>query len=126
MDWKTLIDLRGLNYWLLASGLGLNLIWTFLVLLLTLRLLIYSPGATTGIQLGLMIAIFAGAFLVGWLIGKWAGDNRGPTYGLLSSLSSAALILFIILPTGILGLLVAFMALAGGLNGGLISLERRN
>jgi sugar phosphate permease len=69
---------------------------------------------------------FVGTFLVGWFIGKWANDNRGPTYGLISSLGSVALILFIILPAGgNLGLMVAIMALAGGLNGGLASLKRR-
>ncbi len=126
MNWKTLIDLRGINYWLLASGGGLNLIWTFGVLLIVFRVLTGSEQTVAGAQIGLMIGVFGGTFLVGWLIGKMAGDNRGPTYGLVSSLGSVSLIIFVVLPTGVLGLLVIIMALAGGLNGGLASLKRRN
>jgi hypothetical protein len=72
-----------------------------------------------------MVSMFIGAFLIGWLIGRWADDWRGPTYGLISSLGSVGLILLIILPAGVLGVLVAIMALVGGLNGGLVSLKRR-
>jgi hypothetical protein len=127
MNWKAFIDLRGLNFWLLASGVILNFIWTFFVLLITLRLLTYDPQGATGVQLGLMVGVFAGAFVAGWGIGKWAGDNRGPTYGLIGGLGSAGPILFVMLPAGgVLGLLAAAMALFGGLNGGLVSLKRRN
>jgi hypothetical protein len=124
MNWKALINLKGLNYWLLASGVGLNLVWTFGLVLVMYRLLITSRQGTAGLQLGLMIGAFAGAFLVALFIGKWAADNRGPTYGLVGSLGSALFILIIMLPAGgLLGLLVAVMTLTGGLNGGLVTLK---
>ena len=125
MDWKSLFDLRRLNYWLLASGIGLNMIWTYMTLLITLPLLSGGESAAAGIQLGLMLSVFVGALLAGWLTGKLADDSRGPTYGLVGSLGSVGLIVFAILPAGILGLLAAIITVAGGINGGLLSLRRR-
>jgi hypothetical protein len=124
MNWKSLFNLRGINYWLLGSGIGLSMIWTFATLMFSFSILTQNSGAVETVQIGLMVSILIGNFLIGWLIGRMADDNRGPTYGLLSSLGSLILIVFVVVPTGILGLLVAVMAVAGGLNGGIFSLRR--
>ena len=121
MNWRFLFNLKGLNFWLLASGIGLNLIWTFLILMFTVGALDNDQNARPGGQVWMMIGIFIGAFLIGWLISKMAADNRGPTYGLIGSLGSVLLLIFVLLPAGELGLLAAGAALAGGLNGGLFS-----
>jgi hypothetical protein len=72
-----------------------------------------------------MIGIFIGTLFIGWIIGKLAGDRRGPTYGIIGSLASAGVVLFLILPTGgIFGFLLALIAIAGGLNGGIFSLRQ--
>jgi hypothetical protein len=125
MGWKSLVNLSGLNYWLIASGIGLNLIFTFLAIFLSFYGLRVEPQAVEGTQLVLMAIIFLSNLLTGWLIGWMADDNRGPAYGLMSSLSSVGLIVTVILPTGILGILLAVVALAGGINGGVLSLRRR-
>ncbi|MBN1219433.1 MAG: hypothetical protein JXM69_10925 [Anaerolineae bacterium] len=124
MDWRYFLSPRGLNFWLVASGAGLSLIWAFFTLIFSFRALT-GPEQATVVQLGLMVSFFVGNFLIGWLLGKWAGDNRGPTYGLYSSLGSVALALLVVLPSGSLGWLVAVLALLGGLNGGLVSLKRQ-
>lgn len=125
MFWKSLINPTGLNYWLIASGVGLNLIFTFMTLYLTFYGLIVEPQAIEGTQLVLMVMIFLSNLLTGWLIGWMADDNRGPSYGLISSLGSVGLIVAVVLPTGILGLLLAVVALAGGINGSVLSLRRK-
>jgi hypothetical protein len=100
------------------------MIWTFVTLMVSYGVLTQTGPAVETLQIGMMVSILVGNFLTGWLIGRMADDNRGPTYGLLSSLGSLVLIFFVVLPTGILGLLVAAMAIAGGLNGGILSLRR--
>jgi hypothetical protein len=125
MDWKSLVNLNGLNFWLIASGIGLNLIFTFLIILFSFYNLTGAPQTLENIQLGLMVAVFLSTFLTGWLIGRMADDNRGPAYGFISSLGSVALIVTVILPAGILGILLAVAALAGGINGGVMSQRRR-
>src|SRR5262245_47238435 len=125
MNWKSLLNLGGLNYWLLASGIGLNLIFTFLIIFFSFGSLLGNPQAPERIQLGLMAAVFFSTFLTGWLIGRMADDNRGPTYGLISSLGSVGLIAPLLLPAGILGILLTIVALAGGINGGVMSLPRK-
>ena len=125
MSWKQIFDLRGTNLWLIGASLGWNAIWTFVTLFVAYRALGGSESAVSIVQLGLMLSEFVGPFLSGWLTGRLAADGRGPTYGVVGSLSSVVLILIVLLPSGILGLLVAVVALAGGLNGGLLSQGRR-
>ncbi len=125
MNWKALFNLRGINFWWLASGVGLNLSWAIFVLLFVYRVLSAGIDTVDTMQLVLMIAFFLGPLLIGWLVGRWADDGRGPTYGLIGSFGGLPLILYTILPSGPLGLLVAVVALAGGLNGGLLSQRRR-
>jgi hypothetical protein len=125
MNWKALFNLRGTNFWWLASGVGLNLSWAVVVLFFVFRVLSAGIDTVENMQVVLMIGFFLGPLVIGWLIGRWADDGRGPTYGLIGSLGDLPLILYVILPSGPLGLLVAVVALAGGLNGGLLSQRRR-
>ncbi len=125
MNWKALFNLRGINFWWLASGIGLNLIWAAVVLLFVFRVLSAGIDTVENMQLVMMVCFFLGPLVIGWLIGRWADDGRGPSYGLIGSFGSLALILYAVLPSGVLGLLTAAVALAGGLNGGLLSQRRR-
>lgn len=126
MDFKDLFNLKGINYWHLANAAGLNLLWTGAILVFTLYFLEKAPDTAAILQSGLILGIFIGTLGIGWLVGKMAADQRGPTYGVIGSLASTALIIFLILPSGgILGLLLIFVALAGGLNGGLLSIKAR-
>ena len=125
MNWRELFDLRGINFWLLGAAVGLNGIWTFITMFFSFRMLSLSENAADSAQLTLMVSTFLGTFLVGWLTSRMADDGRGPTYGVVGSVGSLALIIFVLLPAGLLGLLVAGIALAGGLNGGLLGHRRR-
>ncbi len=125
MNWKALFNLRGINFWWLASGVGLNLSWAILLVFFVFRVLSAGIDTVESMQVVLMIAFFLGPLAIGWLIGRWADDGRGPTYGLIGSFGGLPLILYTILPSGLLGLLVALVALAGGLNGGMLSQRRR-
>jgi hypothetical protein len=126
MNWQQLFNLRGTNLWLIGSSIGLNVIWTFFSLFVGFRILSQAEEAVAIVQVGLMVSAFIGPFLGGWLTGKVAGDGRGPTYGVIGSLGSVMLILITLLPTGILGLMIAAVALAGGFNGGMFSEGRRS
>lgn len=124
MNLKYLLNLKGLNIWLVTSAMGMNFMWTSLILIFSTRALART-GLVTPIQLGLMVGVFLGTFITGWAIGRIAPDNRGPSYGLYGSLGSVGLLVYAVLPTGIMGLLLSLAALAGGLNGGLSSLKRQ-
>ena len=125
MDLKELLNLQGLNYWLLASGFGLNAVLTVMVFILLLQFLENQVGTVGGIQLMMMVGLFGVNFVTALLVGKMANDLRGPTYGIIGSLSSAVITLFVLIPTGgVFGLLAAVVALAGGFNGGVMTLPR--
>ena len=71
-----------------------------------------------------MIAEFTGPFLIGWVCGWLAFDDRGPTYGVIGALGSVLIILITLLASGLIAVLLTIVALAGGFNGGLLSLYR--
>ena len=124
MKWRDIFNLKGINLWHIANSLGWNILWIGGSLLLTFYFLGKSPGALLIIQLGLMTIFFIGPLTAGIIFGRLASDGRGITYGVIGSFGSIILALFIVLPGGgILGLMLAVIALAGGLNGGLMSLK---
>ena len=125
MDFKELFNLKEVNYWLLASAFALNGILTFMLFIGLLQFLVNSTTTVSFIQLVVMGGLFIVNFATAWIVAKMAGDMRGPTYGVVGSMSSIALTLFVLVPTGgVFGLLAAVVAAAGGFNGGLLSLPR--
>ena len=125
MNLKGLFNMRDLNYWLLASGIGLSAVWTIITLIVLLQFLVEDLSTIGTVQLILMTSIFIGNFITGWITGKLAADLRGPTYGVVSSLASVVICVFVLIPAGgIFGLLTAVVAVAGGFNGGLLTLPR--
>jgi len=122
---RQFLNLKGINWWLLASAVGLNFIWSAAVLFAVAFLLGTQEVYAGGIQVGMLLACFGLPFLIAWLIAAMAGDSLGPNYGIYGSLGAVAPILFVIGQSGIFGLILAATALLGGLNGGLLSMRRR-
>ncbi len=124
MDWKELTNLNGINWWLLLSGGGINFIWASGVLIWALQTISEERSTINSIQVWLLLGLFLGPFLVGLMLGKWAADGRGPTYGIISTIISLGVIGYALIPNGIIGLLALMVHLMGGLNGGLLSQPR--
>ena len=126
MNAKQLFTLKGINYWYLASAVALNLFWTLGFGLLVTNLFLQQMQANSEtFQLILLAASFIGPFLIAWLIGRMAGDGRGPTYGIYGSFGRAVVLGVVALPSGLVGLMLIVAAIAGGLNGGMLSLRNR-
>lgn len=125
MDLRRLFNLNDINYWLLISGFALDAILTVVLLILLLQFLASRISTVSTMQLGLMIGLFIINFATAWVIGKMADDLKGPTYGLIGSIASAIIVVFVTVPAGgVFGLLAAISALAGGFNGGVATLPR--
>jgi hypothetical protein len=122
MNFKRLTNIKGLNIWLLASGIGINLFIALALFLLNF-LLIDNAQITSNelLPLGLMLASFIGPFLVALLITNMAGDGRGPTYGFYGAFGAAVPMVVIVMAAGIIGILMMAVALLGGINGGMVA-----
>jgi hypothetical protein len=126
MNGNRLLTLKGINYWYLAAAIGINVLWSLsLALVVSILFLKQVQAGAAMVQILLIVAAFAGPFLVGWLTGRMAGDGRGPSYGVYGSLGSVMILLLLALPTGLLGIMMIMVSIAGGLNGGLFSLHGR-
>jgi hypothetical protein len=122
MDFKRLMNTKGLGMWLLASAIGLNLIYQ-IVLLFVINVGVVNSSATAGadmLQVFVLLASLIGPFVIAWIISGMAADGRGPTYGVYGSFGAALPLVFAFLYTrAILILLMIVIVLAGGLNGGI-------
>lgn len=121
MNTQKLFDLKGINVWLLASNVGLNLIYTVAVLFVLFPLVgsaLREPGA---VQVVLMLLFFIGPLLSAWLVTAMAGDGRGPTYGVYGSIGCILLILALTVTAGFFAILLSVVCVAGGMNGGLLA-----
>ena len=122
MNWRAIFNLRGLNYWLIFSALGWNLLIDVGLLILSFQVLQLQQSGIQLLQILLIIGVFIVAALGGYVAGRIAGDGRGPAYGVYGSLGAMLLMLYVMVPSGgMLGFIVALSAVLGGLNGGLFS-----
>jgi hypothetical protein len=122
MNLKSLFDVRSTNGWILALSVAANLMWSLFTLLIGFYLISGKSVAIVLLQVGLLLGMFIGPFIIGWLCGWLAFDDRGPTYGVIGALGSVAIILVTFLATGGIAILLSIAALAGGFNGGMLSL----
>ena len=122
MDFKRLMNTKGLSLWLLASAIGLNLIFQ-VTMLIVINLSIGGITQATGadyLQVVVLLISLFGPFVIAWIITGMAGDGRGPTYGIYGSFGAVIPLLFLFFYTqAILLVLMVVIALAGGLNGGI-------
>ena len=122
MDFKRLMNTKGLSLWLLASAIGLNLIFQ-VTMLIVINLSIGGITQATGadyLQVVVLLTSLFGPFVIAWIITGMAGDGRGPTYGIYGSFGAVIPLLFLFFYNqAILLVLMVVIALAGGLNGGI-------
>jgi hypothetical protein len=119
MNPRRLIDTRDLNWWLVFAGIGCDLILMATVTWGAASMLRRGEVMVEVSQITLVSGAFLTALLTGFLTG-WLAQGNGATYGVISS-AGHVVIVAIVLPLNILALLVAVVAVAGGLNGGLLS-----
>lgn len=122
MNLKKLFDIRNANHWILALSVAANLVWSLFSLMIGYYLLADGDQAIFLLQAAVLLSSFIGPLIVGWLCGWLAFDDRGPTYGVIGALGSVAIILVTFLSTGGIAILLSIAALAGGFNGGMLSL----
>ena len=113
MNWRAIFDLRGLNYWLIGSALGWNLLADFVLLISSFQFMQIGQNGIQLIQIVLIIGVFLCGLLGGFVAGRMAGDGRGPAYGVYGSLSGVLLLLYVLVPSGgLLGVIVALSAVS--------------
>ena len=119
MNFRRLIDPRDLNWWLVLAGIGCNFVLMVAVTWGAASVLRRGEAMVEVSQVILILGAFLATFLTGFLTG-WLGQGNGATYGLICSAGNLAVVA-IAVPPSIFALLVTVVALAGGLNGGLLS-----
>jgi hypothetical protein len=123
-NFKSLFNVRDTNTWILALSIVANIVWSFFILIMGFYILDVSEGLPGRVQIGLMLAEFTGAFLIGGFCGWLAFDDRGPTYGVIGGLGSVLMIIITLGASGGIAFMLSIVSLAGGFNGGALSRYR--
>ena len=98
MNWRAIFDLRGLNYWLIGSVLGWNLLADLALVILSFQVLKIGEDGIQIIQFILIAGVFLIVLLGGYVAGRIAGDARGPAYGVYGSLGGVLPLLYVLVP----------------------------
>ncbi len=124
---KNLFNLEKINWWILLGGIALNLTIVLTVGLVNAYVANHEATAEAYRQFGgpiLLLIIFLACGLAGYLVGKMA-DDEPVKYAFLSSLGAAVpMTVGAFLFVNLSQLLLAIVAVLGGLNGGVLSLPR--
>lgn len=129
MSLKDMFNLRGINWWMLLGGVGLNLFISLMSALVGTYLAVNDTTAafyeTYGQPL-MMLAVFILCGGAGFLISRLSDDV--PLKHALFSSMGAFVPFFVIgvMSFNIMLILVAIVAVAGALNGGMLGLPRRH
>ena len=123
MNLRRLVNFDNLNWWLVVSGIGCNIILTSGVALLTNALSVQNETSTQGAvgTLIMMLGTFLSTLFTGFICGRMAQENS-TSYGVICCIG-VVVILVITIPPSIFTVMMLFIALAGGLNGGMLSVR---
>jgi len=126
---KELLNFRGINWWTLVAGMGLNFVITVFSSLAGAYFATNEATAESYQQHGavlMMLVVFVVCLLAGFIIAKIA-DDVPVKHAFLSSLGAFVpfLAMAVLTFTPML-LMLAAMSVAGGLNGGMLAVRRRH
>jgi len=126
---KELFNFRGVNWWTLFGGIGLNFVITLFISLAGAYFATEGAMSEAYQQYGALLmtlAIFIGCGLAGFVIAKIA-DDVPIKHSFLSSLGAfVPLVVMAALTFSPYTLMLAAVAVAGGLNGGMLAVRRRH
>ena len=126
---RDMLNFNGVNWWTLLGGLGLNFVITTFLSLFGTYLSANEGTADLYGRFGaplMVLVLFAACVLSGWVIGKIA-DDEPVKHAFLSSLGALFPLLFAAVMTfNPMLLMMAAIAAAGNLNGGMLSVPRRH
>ena len=125
---KDLFSLKGVNWWTLLGGLGLNFIISVIIALTGTFLSQHETYGATYEAYGqpvVMLAIFLACGVAGFGIAKIA-DSLPLKHAFLSSLGAAVpMLAAFFLGPSVIVLMMAVVAVAGNLNGAMLAAPRR-
>ncbi|TEU14143.1 MAG: hypothetical protein E3J25_05140 [Anaerolineales bacterium] len=126
---KELFNFRGVNWWTLFGGIGLNFVITLFISLAGAYFATEGAMSEAYQQYGALLmtlAIFIGCGLAGFVIAKIA-DDVPVKHSFLSSLGAfVPLVVMAALTFSPYTLMLGAVAVAGGLNGGMLAVRRRH
>lgn len=126
---KELFNFRGVNWWTLFGGIGLNFVITLFISLAGAYFATEGAMSEAYQQYGALLmtlAVFIGCGLAGFVIAKIA-DDVPVKHSFLSSLGAfVPLVVMAALTFSPYTLMLGAVAVAGGLNGGMLAVRRRH
>lgn len=122
MNFGKIFDIQGLNWWVIASGIGMNFVLT-LALLLTATAFITEETNEIVSALSMSVGAFFVPFLTAYVCGRVA-DERYLTYAFYPLIGFLVLAVPGIFYSGMFGFLVVGFGILGAINGATLVARR--
>lgn len=124
MDWKRIFDLKGLNWWVVLSGMGMNFILTsFLLLWATSALAQETDTPPMFVTPVMAIGGFLIPLMTAYVCGRLT-DERFLTYAAYPLLGYLIPVVPGILTSGVFGMLMLAFGFLGAFNGATLAARR--
>jgi len=122
VNFGKIFDIQGLNWWVIASGIGMNFVLT-LALLLTATAFITEETNEIVSALSMSVGAFFVPFLTAYVCGRVA-DERYLTYAFYPLIGFLVLAVPGIFYSGMFGFLVVGFGILGAINGATLVARR--
>ncbi len=122
MDFRKIFDTKGLNWWLIASGIGMNFVLTVFLLLASTVLVTEETNEIVS-SLSVSVGAFFIPFLTAYVCGRLA-DERYLTYAFYPLVGFLVLSVPGVLYSGMFGFLVVGFGILGAINGATLVARR--
>lgn len=122
MDFRKIMNTEGLNWWMVASGIGMNFVLT-VTLLLAATVFVTEETNEIVSSLSISVGAFSIPLLTAYVCGRVA-DERYLTYALYSLIGFLVLTVPGIIYSGMFAFLVVGFGILGAINGASLAARR--
>ena len=122
MKFLKLLDFRNTKYAFLGLAMIANITWVIVFIdVIIERWMTQGGGWASGMDVAMILGVFLGAAVIGFIVTLIANDGHGPTYGIYGGLAGlVTVVVLVFMSSAMLAALVGLTAVLGGFNGGML------
>jgi len=121
MKFLKLLDFRNTKYAFIGLAMIANITWVIVFIDVIIARWMTQGGWVSGLDVAMILGVFLGAAVIGFMVTLIANDGHGPTYGIYGGLAGlVTVVVLVFMSSAMLAALVGLTAVLGGFNGGML------
>lgn len=121
MKFLKLLDFRNTKYAFIILAMIANITWVIVFIDVIIARWMTQGGWASGMDVAMILGVFLGSAVIGFIVTLIAADGHGPTYGIYGGLAGlVTVVVLVFMSSAMLAALVGLTAVLGGFNGGML------